>query len=139
MKEKLSNDLSKLDVTIEHNSQYPNYSAYTLKHGERIIGYGWKAENKKEEVGFMGWASPAMRGCIWKVSSLPKELDFEVTIDLFQFAISDDYFWYSVPANRIVMGFTSKALTDTSKFIQSVKKYIDSDYNPEVFMNYQPE
>lgn len=135
--DKLNKELSEFDVKIEFNKTNPLYSDFTLSHKGKIIGNGWKWENKQEVVGFMGWALPSLNGklCWTKNRSSLSHEEYEDVIDLFQFAISQDYYWFSPPTNRQMAGFSCKSLTDSSKFIEYINQFIKNNYDPEIFLS----
>ena len=137
MLDKLNVLLSVLDVKIELNNTSPLYSDFILSHKGKTIGNGWKWKNQEEVVGFLGWAAPASNGdlCWTKNSDSISHEEFEEVINLFQFAISDDYYWYSPPTNNVMLGFSCKALTDATKFLEDIRLYINNNYDHKVFLS----
>jgi len=59
----------------------------------------------------------------------------EEFINLFKFAISDDYYWYSPPTNNLMLGYSSKVLTDATKFLEDIRIYINNNYDHKVFLS----
>jgi hypothetical protein len=137
MKEKLANELSNLNINLCDNILNPEFSDYVLKFGEKILGYGWKSKNKNEKVGFMGWAAPAFDNCIWRVDNTPENLNFNEVINLFQFAISEDFLWFSLPTNNILIGYSSDPYEDAREFISNLKLFIENEFDPKIFLNKQ--
>jgi hypothetical protein len=133
MKEKLKNELNNIGITLFLNTLNPEFSDYVIKYNERIVGYGWKRENIKEKVGFMGWSAPAWENCVWRTSSTPKNLNFKEVISLFQFAVSDDYIWFSLPANDVIIGYSCEPFQNVNDFISNLKLFIENEFNPRIF------
>ena len=136
MLNKLKTDLLRINVTIELNHFNPLFSDFELKYKEAMIGNGWIWENKAEIIGFMGWGTPAFNGkkCWTKNSgSLPHE-DFEKVINLFQFAISDDYYWYSPPTNNQLAGYSCAPLSNPIKLIKDIELFINNNLDSKVFL-----
>ena len=136
MIDKLKTELSRLEITLVANTLNPEFSDYVMKFNDRIIGYGWQSENVNEKVGFMGWSAPAWENCIWRASKTPGNLNFEEIIELFQFAISEDYLWFSPPVNRVIIGPSCEPYQDATAFILNLKQFIESEFNPKIFSNY---
>ena len=134
MIEKFKKELSKLKITLFLNTLNPEFSDYVLKYNERIIGYGWKRENIKENVGFMGYSAPAFENCVWRTSATPKNLNFKEVISLFQFAVSDDYIWFSLPANDVIIGYSSKTYQNVNDFISNLKHFIENEFDSKIFL-----
>jgi hypothetical protein len=131
---KLTYELRAIGITLSANTLNPEFSDYVIKFDEKIVGYGWKRENVKEKVGFMGLAAPAWENCIWRVSSLPKNLNFEEIINLFQFAVSEDFIWFSLPTNNIMIGYTSDPFHNSKEFISDLKIFIENGFDPKIFL-----
>ena len=129
---KLNQELSKINVSIENNFKDPDFSDFIMLHSNNIIGHGWKWNNKKEIVGFCGLELPAMKGKLcWTKSKVTSE-DFETYLKLFQFAISDNYFWYSLPTKSCA-GNYCKPLTEFDVFINHLNLFISSKYDIDRF------
>jgi hypothetical protein len=135
--DKLNRELSGFDVKIEFNKTNPLYSDFILSHKGKIIGNGWKRANKNEVVGFIGYSLPALNGklCWTKNRESITHEEFDDVINLFQFAISEDFYWFSPPTNRQNAGFSCKALTDSSKFIEYISQFIKNNYDQKIFLS----
>ncbi len=133
MIEKLKNELNNIGITLFSNTLNPEFSDYVIKYNERIVGYGWKRENIKEKVGFMGWSAPACENCVWRTSSTPENLNFKEVISLFQFAVSDDYIWFSLPANDVIIGYSCEPFQNVNDFISNLKLFIENEFDPRIF------
>jgi hypothetical protein len=132
---KLNECLKNINSKVILNEKNKLFSDYILICEDRIIGYGWDVENTNKNRGFMGWAMPALGSelCWTKNKGCITNEEFETIINLFQFSISADYYWYSIPTNHQNAGFSCRALTDTNKFLIDVKKFIDNQLDPSIF------
>jgi hypothetical protein len=131
----INNSLKKINVQIIENNSTPEFSDYVfIFNNIKIIGYGWKRENEPELVGFWGWAMPALSGKLVTSFRLPDQLDFEEVINLFQFSLSDEYYWFSPPTNKCIAGFSCNALTDVDELFNALNLYIDANCDPEIFL-----
>lgn len=135
MMNRLLKNLSTIGLSLEKNTLNPEFSDFVLRYEDKVVGYGWNSKNIKQKVGFMGWAAPAWENCIWKPTKFPKNLIFEEVINLFQFAISEDLMWFSLPTNNTMVGHCSQPYSDTKEFISSLKQFIDNDFDPKIFLN----
>jgi hypothetical protein len=133
----LNKSLDNLNVQIINNLETPDFSDFVLVHNKsRVIGYGWKTENIKKNVGFWGWALPALgANTITSFRVSESNLDFEEVINLFQFALSDDFYWFSPPTNRQNAGFSCSALSDVQEIYDYIKLFVESNFDPTVFLN----
>ena len=131
---KLTDELRTIGITLSANALNPEFSDYVIKFDEKIVGYGWQSKNVKEKVGFMGWAAPAWENCIWRHSMIPENLNFEEIINLFQFAVSEDFIWFSLPTNTSMIGYTSEPFLNSTEFISSLKQFIEKGFDPKIFL-----
>ena len=129
MIDNLASELETFGMVLMPNSLNPDFSDYIIKFNERIIGYGWKNKNENEKVGFMGVMGPAWENCIWRDNRMPDNLNFNEVINLFQFAVSEDFIWFSLPAKNI-LGNSSNPHRSTTKFISNLKRFIESGFEP---------
>ena len=134
MIDKLKNELKNIGITLFLNTLNPEFSDYVIKYNERIIGYGWKSENVKDNVGFMGCSAPAFKNCVWRVSKTPENLNFEEIISLFQFAVSEDFIWFSSPTNIEIIGYSSKPYQNVNDFISNLKHFIENEFDTKIFL-----
>jgi hypothetical protein len=133
----LNKALLAIGAHIEANKTTPVFSDYQLVYDRQIIGYGWKRESKNIPLGFMGWALPAIGGheIVWDTTKNLEvsNLDFEKVINLFQFAVSEDYYWFSPPTNFQNAGYSCNALIDCGVLYDSINIFIQNNCRPEVF------
>lgn len=134
MKDDLIKELGKLNVTLTENLKSPEFSDFILSHGSKIIGYGWKTDNSDKEIGFMYYCGPAIGGeRVGRFDNIPEDLDFTESINLFQFAISEDFFWYIYPTDRRITGHGQKPCKDFKDLISDINSFINNDYDPTIF------
>jgi len=137
MIKQLNSKLKALNIEIKKNLKTEGFSDFILTYkSEKIIGYGWSRENMNEIVGFMGSASPSMIAKnVWLTTKMDEYgLNFEEVIDLFQFAISKNYYWFCPPTNQALVGSSCPALVDESPLINSLKIYLEANFDPKVFI-----
>ena len=134
MMNKLINELKTIGISLSANTLNPEFSNYVITFDDTIVGYGWNSDNVNEKVGFMGWAAPAWENCIWSTSKLPENLNFVEIINLFQFAISEDFIWFSLPTNNMLVGYASEPYLNTTEFVSSLRQFIENDFDPKIFL-----
>lgn len=132
MFEKLNTDLKSLDVSISANDINNSFSDYLMFYKDSIIGFGWKSNNNLSK-GFMGLWMPNFEGEDIEFSNeistkillnLNDDLNFEKSMYLFQFAISENKYWFSPPIADLMKGIACPSLNDTNIIIEYLRNYI---------------
>lgn len=132
MFEKLNTDLKSLDVSISANDINNSFSDYLMCYKDSIIGFGWKSNNNLSK-GFMGLWMPNFEGediefsneiSTKILSNLNDDLNFEKSMYLFQFAISENKYWFSPPIADLMKGIACPSLNDTNIIIEYLRNYI---------------
>jgi hypothetical protein len=140
---RINEQLSKLNTKIIINTINPKFCDYLLYSEEtNLIGYGWRVENDDLDVSFMSSQVPGRGGVRpWRFDmfetgkfnfELSAEVDFRELLNLFQFAISDNSYWFSVPVGYLEMGYTCKPLNDIKIFEDYIKLHITKDNKDEI-------
>lgn len=134
---KLNKALEAINARIDINQIDPLFSEYKLFYKDMIIGNGWKLESESDIIGFMGWAMPALRGelCWTKNSQSINDDQFEDCLKLFQFSISDKYYWYSPPVNNNLAGFSCRRLNDPIYLLNDINFYINNNFDSLIFQS----
>ena len=131
---KINQLLSKIDVTIKVNNVDSQFSDFILCHKKKIIGHGWKRDDVNEIVGFMGLELRAIHGKLcWTKSKITNE-EFENYLKLFQFAVSENYFWYSKPTCASA-GYYCESVVDFGGLINDINIFINCNYDIKLFYN----
>ena len=105
---KLNESLTKLNVELLENNlnNKKDFYDYLMLHNKNIIGIGWKTKNIPASIGFMGWGTPNFNAenkdfiemILSKLDNKKHDkLSGENLLNLFQFAISEEFFWFSPP------------------------------------------
>jgi hypothetical protein len=143
MIKRINEKLLKLNTKIIINTINPKFCDYLLYYEEtNLIGYGWRVENDDVDVSFMSSQVPGNKGVIpWRFDlfetgefnfELSAEVNFIDLLNLFQFAISDNSYWFSVPVGYLEVGFTCNPLNNIKIFEEYIKLYIVEEYKNEV-------
>lgn len=127
--------LSKHNIKIIENKLNPKFCDYLMYEDEtNLIGYGWRVESDDIDVSFMS-SQVSGRGGVkpWKFDifetgkfnfELSSEVNFRDLLEMFQFAISDNSYWFSVPVGYLEVGFTCKPLNKIKIFEDYINSYI---------------
>lgn len=128
----LNDHLKIIDVIIVENKINIEFSDYLMYHNDDIIGFGWKSNNNLSK-GFMGLCKPNDDGLdhqfTGEISSkillkLNDDLDFVKSMFLFQFAISEDKYWFSPPTANLIDGMVCPPQINSGILLKYLKKYI---------------
>jgi hypothetical protein len=140
---RINEQISKLNTKIISNEINPMFCDYLLYHEEtKLIGYGWRVERDELNVSFMSSQVPGRGGINpWRFDifetgkfkfELSREVIFEDLLNLFQFAISDNSYWFSVPVGNWEVGITCKPLNDIKIYENYIKSYIIEENKNEI-------
>ena len=133
---KLNESLTKLNVELLENNlnNKKDFYDYLMLHNKNIIGIGWKTKNIPASIGFMGWGTPNFQAenkdfiemILSKLDNKKHDkLSGENLLNLFQFAISEEFFWFSPPVGRRIEGLICPNLNTTNIFLKFVKRHIN--------------
>lgn len=143
---KINEQLLELKTKIISNDINPKFCDFLLYNEEnKLIGYGWKVEEDDIDVSFMSSQVPGKGGIRpWKFNiyengkfnfELSDDVDFRKLLNLFQFAISDNSYWFSVPVGYLEVGFTCQPLNDVNIFKDYMKSFIIQDQHNEALFD----
>ena len=127
------NNLNKLinknNISIKDNVIDSQFSDYVLYFDDKIIGFGWKNENVNEVIGFMGMSAPNDNISQKILNKFINENNTGVSFDdlmyMFQFAVSENYYWFSPPVANLNMGVECPSLDDAKIFNDYLEIYIE--------------
>ena len=117
------------NISIKDNIMHSQFSDYVLYFEDKIIGFGWKNENVNEVIGFMGMSAPS--------NKIPQKIfdkfinenitgfSSEDLMYMFQFAVSENYYWFSPPVANLNMGVECPSLDDAKIFNDYLEIYIE--------------
>ena len=134
MFEKLNTDLKSLYVSIIANDINNSFSDYLMYYKDSIVGFGWRSNNNLSK-GFMGLWMPNFEGEDIEFSNeisskillnLNDDLNFEKSMYLFQFAISENKYWFSPPIAELMNGIACPPLNNSNIIKQYLKDYINN-------------
>lgn len=126
-------DLNKLinknNISIKENVIDSQFSDYIMYFEDKIIGFGWKNENVNQVIGFMGMSAPnnnIPQNILDKfINKNNTGVSFKDLMYMFQFAISENYYWFSPPVANLNMGVECPSLDDAKIFNEYLEIYIE--------------
>ena len=117
------------NISIKDNIIHSQFSDYVLYFEDKIIGFGWKNENVNEVIGFMGAWAPSNKIPQKIFDNIINEnntgFGFEDLMYMFQFAVSENYYWFSPPVANLNMGVECPSLDDAKIFNDYLEIYIE--------------
>jgi hypothetical protein len=131
------------NISIKDNIIHSQFSDYVLYFEDKIIGFGWKNENVNEVIGFMGMSAPN--------NKIPQKIfdkfinenitgfSSEDLMYMFQFAVSENYYWFSPPVANLNMGVECPSLDDAKIFNDYLEIYIEKIIDKTLINDIQNE
>jgi len=125
----LNKIIDKNNISIKDNVIDSQFSDYVLYFDDKIIGYGWKNEKVNEVIGFMGMSAPSNKipQIIFDkfINENNRGFGSEDLMYMFQFAVSENYYWFSPPVANLNMGVECPSLDDAKIFNDYIEIYIE--------------
>ena len=135
--------INKNNISIKDNVIDSQFSDYVLYFDDKIIGFGWINENVNQVIGFMGMSAPN--------NNIPQKIlnkfinenntgvSFEDLMYMFQFAVSENYYWFSPPVANLNMGVECPSLDDAKIFNDYLEIYIEKIKDKTLIDDFQYE